>query len=94
MTSGIMLIFDVLMVLIAAMLLDKGVIDGRSAVVSVIALMSSFGPVIALSNLGTGLQNTIAAGNRVLDILDEEPVICEVKNKKDIVFNGADCGSM
>ena len=91
MTSGIMLIFDVLMVLIAAMLLDKGVIDGRSAVVSVIALMSSFGPVIALSNLGTGLQNTIAAGNRVLDILDEEPVICEVKNKKNIVFNGADC---
>ena len=94
MTSGIMLVFDVLMVLIAAMLLDKGVIDGRSAVVSVIALMSSFGPVIALVNLGTGLQNTIAAGNRVLDILDEEPVICEVKNKKDIVFNGADCGSM
>ena len=93
-TSGIMLVFDVLMVLIAAMLLDKGVIDGRSAVVSVIALMSSFGPVIALANLGTGLQNTIAAGNRVLDILDEEPVICEVKNKKDIVFNGADCGSM
>ena len=90
-TSGIMLVFDVLMVLIAAMLLDKGVIDGRSAVVSVIALMSSFGPVIALANLGTGLQNTIAAGNRVLDILDEEPVICEVKNKKDIVFNGADC---
>ena len=94
MTSGIMLVFDVLMVLIAAMLLDKVVIDGRSAVVSVIALMSSFGPVIALANLGTGLQNTIAAGNRVLDILDEEPVICEVKNKKDIVFNGADCGSM
>ncbi len=55
MTSGIMLVFDVLMVLIAAMLLDKGVIDGRSAVVSVIALMSSFGPVIALANLGTGL---------------------------------------
>ena len=27
--------------------------------------MSSFGPVIALANLGTGLQSTFAAGNRV-----------------------------
>ena len=90
-TSGIILVFDVLMVLTAAILLEKGVIDGRSAVVSVIALMSSFGPVIALANLGTGLQNTIAAGNRVLDILDEEPVICEVTDKNDIEFAGADC---
>ena len=90
-TSGIILVFDVLMVLTAAILLERGVIDGRSAVVSVIALMSSFGPVIALANLGTGLQNTIAAGNRVLDILDEEPVICEVTDKKEIEFAGADC---
>ena len=90
-TSGIILVFDVLMVLTAAILLERGVINGRSAVVSVIALMSSFGPVIALANLGTGLQNTIAAGNRVLDILDEEPVICEVTDKKEIEFAGADC---
>lgn len=90
-TSGIILVFDVLMVLTAAILLERGVIDGRSAVVSVIALMSSFGPVIALANLGTGLQNTIAAGNRVLDILDEKPVICEVTDKKKIEFAGADC---
>ena len=90
-TSGIILVFDVLMVLTAAILLEKGVIDGTSAVVSVIALMSSFGPVIALANLGTGLQNTIAAGNRVLDILDEEPVIREVTDKKEVEFSGADC---
>lgn len=90
-TSGIILVFDVLMVLTAAILLERGVINGRSAVVSVIALMSSFGPVIALANLGTGLQNTIAAGNRVIDILDEEPVICEVTDKKEIEFAGADC---
>lgn len=91
MTSGIILVFDVLMVLTAAILLEKGVIDGTSAVVSVIALMSSFGPVIALANLGTGFQNTIAAGNRVLDILDEEPVIREVTDKKEVEFSGADC---
>ena len=37
-------------------------------------MMSSFGPVVALDNLGSTLQNTFAAGNRVLDILDEQPV--------------------
>ena len=31
-------------------------------------MMSSFGPVVALANLGSTLQNTFAAGNRVLDI--------------------------
>ena len=60
------------------------------ALVSVVALMSSFGPVIALANLGTGLQSTFAAGNRVLDILDEQPAVREVTDGRDIVFCGAD----
>nr|WP_330413766.1 hypothetical protein [Lachnospira eligens] len=38
---------------------------------SVVAMMSYFGPVVALDNLVSTLQNTFAAGNRVLDILDE-----------------------
>ena len=59
----------------------------RRAVISTIALMSSFGPVIALASLGTGLQNTLAAGNRVLDILDEFPVILDVTNGQDIHYN-------
>ncbi len=90
-TSGIILLFDVLMVFASAILLDKGIINSRSAVVSVIALMSSFGPVIALANLGTGIQNTIAAGNRVLDILDEDPIVDEITNGKNICFSGATC---
>ena len=52
--------------------------------------MSSFGPVVALANLGSTLQNTFAAGNRVLDILDETPVVEEVKGKPEIVFTGAE----
>ena len=41
-------------------------------------MMSSFGPVVALDNLGSTLQNTFAAGNRVLDILDEQPVTKDI----------------
>ena len=37
-----------------------------------------------------GSQSTFAAGNRVLDILDEQPAVREVTDGRDIVFCGAD----
>ena len=51
--------------------------------------MSSFGPVTALTNLGSTLQNTFAAGNRVLDILEEEPMVKEINGQKEVAFHGA-----
>lgn len=90
-TSGMILLFDITMLFASTLLFEKGLIDARGAVISVIALMSSFGPVIALANLGTGLQNTLAAGNRVLDILDEVPVVKEVNDGSNIQYTGAEC---
>ncbi len=52
-------------------------------------MMSSFGPVVALANLGSTLQNTFAAGNRVLDILDEQPVTKDVTGCEKVEFKGA-----
>lgn len=89
-TSGGILSFDVIILLAAVLLSKKGIIASNDAVVAVIMLMSSFGPVTALANLGTGIQNTLAAGNRVLDILDETPVIVEKTDGKDIVYSGAE----
>ena len=45
--------------------------------------------MIALAALGSTLQNTFAAGNRVLDILDETPVVEEVSGRPEIAFTGA-----
>ena len=47
-------------------------------------MMSSFGPVVALDNLGSTLQNTFAAGNRVLDILDEQPVTKDITGCEEV----------
>ncbi len=52
-------------------------------------MMSSFGPVVALDNLGSTLQNTFAAGNRVLDILDEQSVTKDITGCEEVEFNGA-----
>ena len=57
--------------------------------VPTLAMLSSFGPCVALANLGSTLQNTFAAGNRVLDILDESPVIEEVSGRPATAFTGA-----
>ena len=89
-TGAMILLLDAGMLALAGHLCTAGVIGFDGALVCIVALMSSFGPVIALANLGTGLQNTFAAGNRVLDILDEKPAVREVTDGKDIAFTGAD----
>lgn len=60
----------------------------NEAFIVTIALMSSFGPVVALAALGTTLTSTFAAGNRVLDILDEQPLVEDVVGQKDISYEG------
>ena len=56
---------------------------------STLAMMSSFGPVVALSSLSNTLNQTLASGERVLSLLEEEPAVEEVSNGENIVFNGA-----
>lgn len=74
------------MLAVAAWLQNHGAVSAPQAVICVVAFMGSFGPVLALSALGATLQNTLAAGNRVLDILDEEPVVQPVTGKEEIAF--------
>lgn len=83
-TNTVILFFDLAMLFLSAKLVG---FDG--CLIVTLALMSSFGPVVALASLGATLQNTFAAGNRVLDILDESPVVEEITGKEEMVFHGA-----
>ena len=89
MTNTIILLLDIVMLIVSAMLYRKGQIGFTGVLIPTISLMSSYGPVVALANLGSTLQNTFAAGNRVLDILEETPVVDEISGRKDIAFSGA-----
>ena len=77
------------MIIVSCTLFSSGTISFAGALVATVALMSSFGPVVALANLGSTLQNTFAAGNRVLDILDESPVTVDVTGRENVEFDGA-----
>lgn len=89
--NSFILVSDAAMLILAFCLYKNGSIDFAGMLIPVIAFMSSFGPVTALANLGTTLQNTIASGGRVLAIMDEIPETEDISGQPDIQFSGADC---
>ncbi len=84
-TNTVILMFDLAMLFLSAKL-----VGFEGGLIVTFALMSSFGPVVALASLGATLQNTFAAGGRVLDILDECPVVEEITGKEEVDFHGAE----
>lgn len=73
----------------ALQLVAAGTIDFAAAFVAVFTFVSSFGSVMAVSRLGASLQETLASGARVLDLLDEQPQCAEVADGQDVEFAGA-----
>lgn len=92
-SGAVVLVLDVGMLLLSAWVAWGQAASGQAApagvLVPTVALMGSFGPVIALANLGSTLQSTFAAGNRVLDILDESPKVEDVSGREPVGFEGA-----
>lgn len=88
-TNTVILLFDLAMLGVSVVLYRNGAVSYEGVLIPTIALMSSFGPCVALAALGSTLQNTFAAGNRVLDILEEAPAVEEITGKPEIVFRGA-----
>ena len=88
-TNTLISIFGLVMLFTSAILYQQDSIGFEGVLISTIALMSSFGPVVALANLGATLQNTFAAGNRVLDILEEPVLVEEVRGQTEVAFTGA-----
>lgn len=66
-------------------LYGKQTVDLDGVVICTIAMMGSFGPVIALSNLSNNLNQTLASGERVLSVLEEKPQVEEIyEGEKDL----------
>ena len=62
----------------------SGDITFTAAIVAIVVIASSFGPVVALSNLSNTLLQTFACAERIFAILDENPLVEEVEGKADI----------
>lgn len=90
-THTVIWLYDLALLALGLVLLEQGQVNFGGVLVPLITLMSSFGPVVALANLGATLQSTFAAARRVLDILDETPVVEEVSGQAATRFHGAAC---
>ena len=76
--------FNIIMLFTGLILFSLDKIDFSVFLIGVILLMSSYGPVIALSNLSSNLLQTLASGERVLSLLAEEPELKDVENAVDL----------
>ena len=76
--------FNIIMLFTGLILFNLDKIDFSAFLIGVILLMSSYGPVIALSNLSSNLLQTLASGERVLSLLAEEPELKDVESAVDL----------
>lgn len=90
-TDWVILASGIVMAYAGSYLVNRGAVEGYEAVIAVIAIMSSFGPTAALSALSNNLNQTLACGNRVLNLLGEEPVVCDVENGTGFQAGDIDC---
>ena len=70
-------------------LYQAGNVTFDAMLLATIAMMGSFGPVTALSSLSNNLNQTLASGERVLSLLEEEPMVEELEGEADLAFEGA-----
>lgn len=78
--------FSCIMVLCAGWLYLLNEISFTSALMGSVLLLSSFGPVMALSNLSNNLLITMASARRVLHLLDEQEQVEEINGKQKVAF--------
>ena len=67
----------------------KGEATFAGMLLATLAMMSSFGPVVALSSLSNNLNQTLACGERVLSLLEETPEVAERSDGETPPFEGA-----
>ncbi len=67
------------------LVINDSITIGRM-MIGVVAVFGSFGPVIAISALPGNLTQTFASGDRVLNLLAEEPAVTLVNNDTKIAF--------
>ena len=72
--------------IVGIILVAKDMLTAGYMIVGVVTVFSSFGPVIAISALPGNLTQTFASGDRVLNLLEEEPVVSPVENGKTFDF--------
>ena len=90
-TDAAVLLFSGTVLFAGLRLFQDGEITFSRVLIATVAMMSSFGPVVALSSLSNDLTHTMTAGERVLALLDETPETPDVDKGVTTAYRGAFC---
>ena len=105
-TNMVILLSSFGMLALTMWLYTKGEVGFEGILTCTIAMMGSFGPVVALSSLSNNLNQTLASGERVLSLLEEVPLVKEISDSdngashtfssdsNDSEFTGAEASSV
>ena len=77
-TNMVIMLASFGMLALTIRLYDYGAMGFEGILTCTIAMMGSFGPVVALSSLSNNLNQTLASGERVLSLLEETPLVEEI----------------
>ncbi len=83
-------LFIILSLAAGIYLVARGALTPGRMLIGVTAIFGSFGPVIAISALPGNLTQTLASGDRVLDLLAEQPAVTPIKNGRRFDFDRLD----
>lgn len=79
-------LFIIITLVVGIVLVYFNILSIGKMIIGVVTVFSSFGPVIALSALPGNLTQTFASGDRVLNLLEEKPVVEEIKDGKSLEY--------
>ena len=83
-------LFILATLMVGMVLVAQGSLSIGRMIIGVVAVFGSFGPVIAISALPGNLTQTFAAGDRVLNLLNEKPEVLQVEKGTRIEFERLD----
>ena len=86
--TNLVVSLTILLVLVVGLkYVELNKLNVASLTIVVISITASFGPTLSLAALPQNLTQTLASGNRLIDLIEEKPIVSEIENKNDFEFN-------
>lgn len=85
-TNIVIYLLDFGMLALGIALVMAGQVSAPLMAVGVVALMSSYAPVLAISKLPENLSQTFSSGDRIISLLEEEPAVTDIEGGTDFDF--------
>ena len=79
-------LFIIITLVVEIVLVYFNILSIGKMIIGMVTVFSSFGPVIALSALPGNLTQTFASGDRIINLLEEKPVVEEIKDGKSLEY--------